>query len=256
MLELNALPHTTYTLTNRHGLDLFVRFNGEDNDKPLALVAHGFTDVHDTGHMRAVASALIGQGYNVLVWDATHSWGRSGGSIDQATLTDMYEDMVDIVLWAKQQSWFHGPFFLCGYSMGAAAALRYAVDHPEDVTRLTVIAPVVAGELLAKRLNPIIRGVWRVLGRVPDPSMRGRWYRYSLLYDGLRYDGRKLVKKLNRPVTIIAADHDNLMPPSDIAQLYGAIPHEKRLIMIDGADHSFAQKLPQLEAAITASVQP
>jgi pimeloyl-ACP methyl ester carboxylesterase len=254
MLDLNALPHTIHNFSNRRGAKLFVRFNGIDPAKPLALVAHGFSDVHDSAPIRAITSGLIKAGYNVVTWDATNSWGRSDGSVDRATLTGMVNDMDDVIEWAGKQPWHKPKFVLAGHSLGAAAALTLAVKRPEMIERLILSAPVVSGRLLAQRLNPVIRLVWRIARRLPDPHVRGKFYRYDLLRDGLAYDGRILAKDLQVPTTLIVAGQDHLMPPEHIQQLYDAITAPKQLVTI-AANHFFAGHLDELETSVYQAAQ-
>jgi predicted alpha/beta-hydrolase family hydrolase len=67
-------------ITNRHGLQVFVKLVEPAGEaRGNVYLAHGFSDVHDTPHMRALTAAWVRAGYNVVVWDATHSWGRSEG---------------------------------------------------------------------------------------------------------------------------------------------------------------------------------
>jgi pimeloyl-ACP methyl ester carboxylesterase len=255
VLKLNSLPHTTSTITNRHGLEVFVRFNGETSDKPLALVAHGLSDVHDSPTMRATTSALIEAGYNVLTYDATHSWGRSGGSLAKATLSHAYEDMQDVANWAAGQPWFQEPFVIAGHSLGGAAALSYAADHPERVSRVILIAPVVAGKLTARQINPVIRFMWRLTGRLPLPGNYRQHFGYDLLKDGLSYDGRRLAPGFRVPVITIVGTHDKSTPSSQARLLVDELPSVWRHYMvIPGADHGFGDHLDDLEAAVKAAV--
>ena len=254
MIELNNHPHTTFTIQNRHGLEVFMRFNG-DIKKPLALLAHGLSDTHDSDTMRSAASALIEAGYNVLTWDATHASGRSGGSLGEATLTAAYEDMADVATWAKTQSWYRAPFVLVGHSMGAAAALIFATEAPDLVDRLILIAPVVAGKLAAKRINPLLRFVWRLTGRLPQPGNRKRWFGYNLLRDGLAYDGRRLAPGLRVPTIVLVGGKDKTTPAREARLLWNEIPSEWRhLVIVPQAEHGFAPTYADLEAAVKIAI--
>lgn len=249
--QSRSLRRQTYTITNRHDLQVFVVYDHVADCAPLALVAHGLSDVHDSRLLEATATTLLEAGYNVLRWDSTHSWGRSGGSIDQVTLSGVREDLEDVVVAMRAQSWFRETFTLAGHSLGAAAVLQYAVSHPERVSRLILIAPVVAGSLLAHRLHPFIRTAWRILGRLPHPGEWRKYYRYELLSDGLRYNGRRLIQRVQVPVTIIAAGRDRYIPFEHVRQLAEDLSGERgRLTLIPEADHWFSGHLPELMAAI------
>ena len=255
MLDLNARPHHTTTITNRHGLEVFVRFNGEANGKPLAVVAHGLLDVHDSVTLRAITSVLIESGHNVLTWDATHSWGRSGGRLREATLTAAYQDMADVVAWARAQPWYQESFILAGHSLGAAASLMFATEEPERVRRLILVAPVVAGKLSAQQINWAIRLAWRITRRLPQPGSWRNFFGYNLLKDGLRYDGRLLAPNLRLPTVIIVGENDPITPGDNATLLFQAIPADQRhLMLVPGADHGFNDSIGDLESAIRAAL--
>ncbi len=231
----------TFWTTNSRGQRLFVVYNHDGrHQQPLALIAHGLNDVHDSAHMRALQAGFRAAGYDVLRWDATNSWGRSGGAQDQATLTATYADLEAVVNWAAQQPWWRQRFVLAGHSLGAAAALRYAATPVAGLDRLVLCAPVVAGRLLARRLHPLIRTWWWFWGRLPEPGHRGTSYRYNLLHDGLKYDGRRLAPQVQVPTLILAAQNDSLIPMAHVQQLASAFtvaPAE--LVAIPGAGHDF-----------------
>jgi alpha-beta hydrolase superfamily lysophospholipase len=250
MIELNDYPHHTTTIKNRHGLDVFMRFNGKANSRPLALLAHGLSDAHDSAALRTMTSALIETGYNVLVWDATHSFGRSGGSLKLATVTAAYEDMADVTAWAKTQPYYNGPFLLAGHSMGGAAALMLATSEPGLISRLILFAPLVSGKLAAKRINVVIRILWRLARRLPLPGNSRNFLGYNLLRDGLKYDGQLLAANLHVPTIIIVGQKDKVTPSKESVLLYDAIPPQWRhYAIIPGADHLFSSSLADLEAA-------
>lgn len=254
MIELNDLPHQTFTIINRLGVELFVRLNGAGN-KPLALVAHGLSDVHDTPHMRAIASGLVEAGLDVVTFDASNSWGRSGGESEWATLTAAYFDLCDVHAWLATQDWFTGPVILAGHSLGGAAALRFTTDNPSLVGQLIMVAPVVSGRMLANRLPGLVRLLWRKVGRLPELGKRGKWYRYDLLADGLDYDGPKLAAKLMVPTTVIAAAKDATIPLAHQRLLEQAMPRAfGHLRVIAGANHTFSKHLDELthEVALAA----
>ncbi|MBW4062023.1 alpha/beta fold hydrolase [Candidatus Saccharibacteria bacterium] len=255
MIDLHAYPHQTITITNRHGLDVFIRFNGEVNGRPLALLAHGLSDAHDSDALRAITSALIETGHNVLVWDATHSTNRSGGTLRQATVTAAYQDMADVAAWAAAQPWYHDRFVLAGHSMGAAAALMLASAEPKLISRLILIAPLVSGKLAAKRINFAVRWLWRVSRRLPLPDGSRNVLGYNLLRDGLNYDGQLLAANLEVSTVIIVGDDDKTTPSRESKLLFDVMaPQWRHLVIIPGANHVFGASLADLETAAKTAI--
>mgnify|MGYP003385538985 CR=1 FL=1 len=229
--------------------------------RPLALLIHGFSDVHDSPHMRAALAGLQAAGYDVLRWDATNSWGRSGGSLELATWGNAVRDAEDVLEWACHQAWWRQPVTLAGHSLGAAVALTLAVARPGLARRVILVAPPASGRLMSKRLNPALRTLWWMTGRLPDRwPRRGQarqYFRYQLLHDGLAYDGVKLARRLTIPAAMIAAAADITTPPVHARLIYEAVPvaQQAGYIEVPDAGHVFSEHLPGLRAAVQAAAQ-
>jgi pimeloyl-ACP methyl ester carboxylesterase len=259
MLELNTLPHRTVTIQNRHGLELFIRLNGTTQSRPhFAIVAHGLSDVHDSPQQRATTIGLIAAGYTVVAYDATNSWGtRSGGAISDATLSGSYEDLIDVVRWARHQPEYSEPFVLAGHSLGGAAALRFTYEQPDKVQHLILVAPVVSGALLAARLPRSIRELWRLVGRLPQPGRRNTTYNYDLLRDSLRYNGLGLAPGITAPTTIIGGENDRIIRGGDLEALtFACTSTTATLVQIRGANHTFLHHEDELIAAVETALHP
>jgi pimeloyl-ACP methyl ester carboxylesterase len=149
-------------IQNRHGLELFVKIIEPPNVRGNAYLVHGLTDVHDTPHMRALTSAFTQRGYRVVVWDSSHSWGRSEGSSDRATFYFHHEDLEDVIAWSSGQTWYAEPFMMAGFSLGGVAAGTFAASHPRQVEGLALVSSVVSGARVRRRIPAPFRGLWRL----------------------------------------------------------------------------------------------
>ena len=240
-------------IQNRDHERLFIVYEGEPKSR-LALLAHGLSDVHDSPHMQALERGLRRAGYAVLRWDASNSWGRSGGKLERATLTKHFADMQDVVAWAKTQEWYpeRAPI-LVGHSLGGAAAMKLAVANPKLVSSLILVSPLVAGSLLAQALNPLLQTLWWLVRILPEPGNPGSRYHYGLLHDARQYDGRLLVPKLKLNVDIISGAQDKVVPVWQQVELFQRIPKGfGAMTIIGGAAHTFDNNLDKLERLISA----
>ena len=68
--------------------------------------------------------------------DATNSLNESESSSEGITTTSHYEDLVDVINWAKTQSFYKEPFALSGQSLGAISVVRYAGQYPNEINLL------------------------------------------------------------------------------------------------------------------------
>src|SRR5262245_46916455 len=123
------------------------------NPRGLAFVMHGLAGFKEQPVVLAIAETFFSQNYIVVNFDATNSIGESGGTYEAATAQNHYEDLVDVIAWAKKQHWYREPFILAGVSLGGYASVRYAEEHPNEVKAVFPHALFVAGELNYKAME-------------------------------------------------------------------------------------------------------
>lgn len=142
------------TIQNRENLDLVIAYHPAIKPaQGVVFIEHGFTGHKDEPQIQIIAETFIKQGFTTILFDATSSTGESGTSDDGVTFTSHYHDLQDVINWASSQVWYHEPFSLCGHSLGASSALRYAAEHPSDVKLLIPISPLVSGQDIYKALQ-------------------------------------------------------------------------------------------------------
>jgi uncharacterized protein len=118
-----------------------------------------------------------------------------------------------------------------GESLGAAVALRLAVERPPAA--LVLRSPFAS---LAE------------VGRLHYPLVP-----VSLLLRD-RYDSAALAGRLAAPLLVVAGGRDRIVPASHSRRLFAAAPEPKRLVVLDGADHNDHDLLagPRLLAELRA----
>jgi fermentation-respiration switch protein FrsA (DUF1100 family) len=104
-----------------------------------------------------------------------------------------------------------------GESLGAAVALRLAIERPPE--GLVLRSPFTSLSDVGRLHYP-----WLPVGR--------------LLMD--RYPSIDRVGQLRVPVLIIAGERDTIVPAVLSRELFDAAPEPKRLLLVPGADHTDA----------------
>lgn len=127
-------------IKNRQNVKMAVKLNVSPERKKCAFLEHGLGARKEYPHMKVLEEYFANNGYNVVNIDATNSLNESGQTKDGITFKGHYEDLEDVIEWAKTQDFYKEPFALAGQSLGAASCLRYAGEFPNKVNTLIIAA--------------------------------------------------------------------------------------------------------------------
>ncbi len=252
----------TYTVQNRNDISLAVVVTGSENRDGLAFVAHGLGGFKEQRHIVAMAEALEQLGYCVVRYDAANSIGESGGQMQDATLTNYYADLEDIVEWASTQPFFQAPFFVGGHSLGAACSLLFAAQHSAQVRGIFPISCFVGGERYKKIIGEEKLAQWQKDGFIfeesgsrPGVMKRLNW---GLIEDLERYDlVANEAAQIDVPTLLVVGTKDVGTPPEFQEQLKQNISSPCELHLIGEMEHNpkTDAELEELQAVLTTWVK-
>jgi pimeloyl-ACP methyl ester carboxylesterase len=233
-----------HTIINRNGLKLVLLVEAKDESAhKLAFVAHGQKGSKNQPHIEAFARAFLENDYIVVRFDATHSVGESEGALYDVTYNSYISDLEDVIEWSRMQPWFKEPFALCGHSMGAQSTTWYAEHHPESVSLLAAMAPVVNYDMLSSTMDSEAFERYKQLGykEVPSSSQPGVIHRigWKCQESLKKYDILPLANQLTMPVLDIVGSNDTPCPPAHQEIFMNAIAGDTTLMVIDGLQHSY-----------------
>jgi uncharacterized protein len=188
---------------------------------PAVLVCNG------NGGNRALraplAAALSRAGLSVLLFD----YRGYGGNLGRPSEDGLAADARAAQAWlAARPEVDPGRIALFGESLGAAVALRLAVERPP--TALILRSPFTS-------LTDV--------GRQHYPWLPVKW----LLTD--RYGSAARVAQLTVPLLVIAGERDQIVPAALSRRLYDAASVPKRFVLVPGADHNDAALLDGAQMA-------
>lgn len=236
-------------IKNRDENDISVVIENEKSDK-LVFVMHGLGGNKSQPHIRAMVEAFLEHNYAVVTWDAVHTFGEStGGEYEDATITNYYADLEDVIKWAKDQLWYTEPFVLCGHSLGGISTALFAEKYPEKVLALAPISTVVSGELSLTTKADDLES-WKQDGiriTMSHDGKREKKLKWSHMEDRMKYDLLKDVNKLTMPVLLVVGENDDPTPPEHQQILFDKLPGKKELHIIKGSLHSFYEPHEQQE---------
>lgn len=232
------------SIKNRKNQTIEVVLDKVSSSKGLAFVMHGLGGSKDQSHIKIFASSFKEKGYSTILFDTTNTFGESDGDYADATVTNYYEDLDDVIEWAKNEELYREPFFLVGHSLGGICTALYAEAYPEKVKGLAPISTLVSGKLSLDSPNKIDKiKEWKRTGWIikESTSKPGRIKRlkWSHMEDRLKYDLLDNVDKLSMPVLMIVGDQDTSTPLEHQKILFDALPGKKELHVIKNAPHTF-----------------
>ncbi|MCY3646354.1 MAG: alpha/beta hydrolase [Chloroflexi bacterium] len=138
-LALNAyggIRMTTDQFTEIDGFELRYRLYGSD-DAPLAVIGHGIFASLDQYADRPEALDVLAGRYRILLYDARgHGESEGPENPDGYSWQQLGEEMLALAAFAGEERPILG-----GASMSANAALWCALERPEAVRALVLIAP-------------------------------------------------------------------------------------------------------------------
>ncbi len=209
-----------------------------------AILQHGYGGVKEHVQILAIQQALLNNGFQVLNFDSTNSFGESDGEYKHARLGLHADDFEDVANWATKQSWFTGKFLVAGHSMGGFAAMRYALRNNIEVNFVIPFAPVISGEL-----------IWAAQ-KTHNYSEFERWKNERIIFqDSKSLPGKEKEKPFevmeeyllnslfkensnNPPTLLISCELDTSIPPHYIRILYDSLQRDKTFKILKGARHT------------------
>ena len=195
-------------LQTEDGLRLGAWFLRAQPDAPAVLVCNG--NGGDRLLRAPMAMALMPKGLSVLLFDYRGYGGNPGRPSEEGLAADARA----AAAWLRDRADV-GPISYFGESLGAAVALRLAVERPPSA--LVLRSPFTS---LAD------------VGRVHYP-----WLPVERLLSD-RYPSIERIARLRAPLLVIAGDRDRIVPARLSRTLYDAAPEPKRFVLVPGADHN------------------
>lgn len=234
------------SIKNRKGEKVVVLIEGQKNKSGLAFVMHGLSGFKEQPHIQGMAEAFLENDYVVVRFDTTNTFGESDGKYEDATITNYYEDLEDVIKWASGQNWYQEPFCLTGHSLGGICTALYAENYPEKVKGLAPISSVISGKLSQEStLRKESLEQWKKTGWREEMSFDGKRLKrlpWSHMEDRLKYDLLPEAGKLTMPVLIIVGEKDEGTPPEQQKLLFDKLPGDKELRVVQGSSHTFRSK--------------
>lgn len=210
-----------------------------DESNAVLVICHGFRGTKDGGG-RAIllADAVAASGVTVVRFDFT----------PHETLSQQIAEISSVVEFCREC--IGTQVFLLGRSMGGSAALAFAAQDGEISGLCLWATPWNLKETFQLSLGDAYHRLARGERVVVDDEYGIASLAPKLLEDVENYDLRGCARALSAtPVLILHGDKDEVVPLRQAKDLYQLASGPKRLTVIEGGDHQFANHydIPQRE---------
>lgn len=192
--------------------------------RPTAILLHGLPGVEKN---LDIAYALRDAGWNCAYFHYRGSWGSAGSF----TLAGRHDDLLAVTDWLIRQPCVDaGRLALVGQSAGGYLALMAGAADMR-FKAMVALCPLVSSAQAP--LTPAIFDEWAsMLKDVSGPELNRQW-------DALPPVESAADRLRGRPVLLLTAARDAILPPSHYSPLIAAVPtiewHE-----LENADHAFS----------------
>lgn len=203
-------------------------------DSPVAgvLLAHCFSCSKQVLTMTRLARGLADHGYAALRFDFT-GLGESEGEFG---VTNVASGVGDVLAASRALSDpAPGPQALVGHSLGGAAALLAAPDLPEVASVVTIGTPASPAHLA--RVRPDLDAL--PAGERTEVVIAGRPFEVErrFLDDLEDHDQQGAVAGLGRPLLVLHAVDDEVVPIAEGERIFAAARQPKAFHPLLGTDH-------------------
>jgi pimeloyl-ACP methyl ester carboxylesterase len=265
------MQHTVF-IKNRHNLNVRVCIDvPEETDtySGLVFINPGLGSQHKKPEFRTISNIACSYGYVAVSFDPTHSFGESDGLYEDATFTNYYEDLEDVIRWASinlnseiQKNVYVEPFILVGHSLGGMSVAYFTENHPEKVKALAPLSMTISGALSIEARQPEEIQEWKEKGfqsrrRSSGAEIRLKW---SHMEDRLKYNLLDYAQNVHVPLLMIVGEDDPVTPPRHQKLFFDAVrtpDEEKEMYVIPGAGHELGKSdvLPKLAHIFDSWIQ-
>ena len=220
-------------------------------------------------HLQRIANTFIQMGYSTVNFDATNSRGESGSDEVGITFTGHYQDLEDVIHWAKMQSRYQEPFVLAGHSLGGMAVIYYTQQHPGQVKTLIPISTALSGDIFIEARKHTS------LSAFEEREENGFYLKEDDLYtkhsqppstlkipfnfveDMKNYDCFSQSEKIVCSTLFINVDEDNPILLKYTKMFYDSLKCPKEMIILENCTHAMntEKNLQDLELALSSFIE-
>ncbi len=221
---------------------------------PIAIILHGLAGYKEETMLQTVKDCFVHHHIPVLMYDARHSLGESGGRLENACFSEFIKDLRTVIQWLDNNGYDENPLVLAGHSLGAGAALHMATRIPNRINGIISMSAVYNGQLLKDSYmqnKPEFMQEWKKTGLIyrehPIYPQRNGLISIKHLDDACQYAVENEVHKIQCPVLIICGNHDVSSTININEILYHSFQSNAEMVVIQNCGHTYSKEQNRID---------
>lgn len=226
-------------IQNRHNKKIAVIVEQSAKARGLVFVMPGLGNIKEETNIQTYIASFVEKSFTAVIFDVTNGVGESEGDYSRASFTGYYNDLVDVITWAKSQVWYSEPFVLAGHSMGGGCILWYAYNYPDKVLGIVPLSTVIGGQQTLAKFGKDDLLALKKDKHGKETTKTLDWEPFKA--DILKYDIVSKARQLTRPLLMIVGGDDQGTPLEDQMKLFDKWAGPKEIHIIKNAPHTFVE---------------
>lgn len=230
-------------IKNRKEQNISIIVENENWKWWLVFIMHWLWDDKNSLHIIEYSIPFLNNDFVVIRFDTTNTFWESYGSFEDATTTNYYEDLEDVIKWSSNQTFYKEKFILLWHSLGAISCAIYSQNNNFKVLSLILISSPINFEL-SKSTYSIEKlenweKTWILIEYWWNFQVKLKW---NYMEDKKKYDLLKNPEKITMPVLMVSWENDNVTPYNHQKLSFDNIKSKKEIFIIKNWPHTFSSK--------------
>lgn len=256
-------------------LEIYTEYYKPKKDQPTVVLLNGLT--YSTKQWADFIEPLVAKGVGVLAFDF-EAQGKVLLKYAPIVAPVSVETQVENLKTVLNELGLEAPYNIAGLSYGGGIAFAYAMEYPDDIQNLILIAPYT--KPLEKLHSWINAQIWATRAIFPfnkysDDELYDYFYKQIVyatypqaepivlenpfkleatfrLAQGIRkYVPEDLAGQLQVPTHLMIARKDQYIPVTDLENFWDVLPNDSKMsrIFVNNTEHKMPEAIPNFTAA-------
>lgn len=230
-------------IKNRKQQNVSVLIENENWKNWLVFIMHWLGGDKNSSNIIEYSQPFLDNDFVVVRFDTTNTFWESDWKFEDATLTNYYQDLEDVITWSSNQSFYREKFVLVGHSLWAISCALYSQKNNDKVKSVILISSPINYELSKSTYSNEEIEKWKKSWI----STEDWWWfivklKWEYMEDKKKYDVLKDADKFIMPILIIVWENDDVTPYNHQKLLFDKIQSQKEIHIIKNWDHALREE--------------